>query len=182
MYVFYATVILIGVMCVAVSVFLYILDKKRSEKELEDVEKRINEITEAINDAEQIVIEMNNFSDYLLEKIDLKVEVLERKLERCESTSMINENNVSLKNEELEGQFNSSSVKEKNASKIDIRLGKDGFEVGDVYNEKKEERVSFNDKHKKVHSLKDRGLEELDIAKELDIGIREVKLILGMKN
>ncbi len=158
MFVFYATVILIGVICVIVSVFLYILDKKRSENELADVDKKLNEITEAINDAEQIVIEMNNFSDYLLEKIDSKVNDLEKKLECCDS------------------------MKEKNASNIDIRLGKDNFELENVGNQKQEECLSFSDKHKKVNSLKDQGLDDIGIAKELDLGIREVRLILGMKN
>lgn len=182
MYVFYATVILIGVICVVVSVFLYILDKKRTENELADVDKKLNEITEAINDAEQIVIEMNNFSDYLLEKIDSKVNDLEKRLECCDSNSTTNKDNIKLSVKDSQEQVNSSGVNEKNTSKIDIRLGKDSFELENVCNEKKEECLSLNDKHKKVNSLKDKGLDDIDIAKELDLGIREVRLILGMKN
>ena len=84
MYLFYSIMILLGVTCVSFSILLLIVDRRKVQDLSNDLDSKKEDIIEVINDAEQIVIEMNNFSDYLLERIDTKAKELEDRIENTQ--------------------------------------------------------------------------------------------------
>jgi hypothetical protein len=193
MYVFYAVVILVGVICLVISIFMYLLDKKRSHEVMESLGSKTTKIYEAIQDAEQIVLEMNNFSDYLLSRIDAKVQELEDKIP-AEENIVFKEfggkpwgNREVIMKEEIalqEKQELHETMERKGniGKKIDLKVEGEKIDLKGLYGLGKEKLSTLNPKHKEIYLLKESGLEDIEIAKELGVGIGEVRLILGMKS
>jgi hypothetical protein len=100
--------ILAGVICVALSIFMLIIDRKRAIELYDNMDIKKEDIIDALNDAEQIVVEMNNFSDYLFEKIDSKAKEIEDILKNShinaikQSEEVLEAISINKKNEENE--------------------------------------------------------------------------------
>jgi flagellar motor switch/type III secretory pathway protein FliN len=160
---------------------MYLWDKKKSDEMMESLDHKTTKIYEAIQDAEQIVLEMNNFSDYLLSRIDAKVQEFEDKIPKEENIFFEELKGTDLKKSEvpLKDQINQIENIGKN---IDVKLQGEKIDLKGLYGLEKEKPIPLNPKHKEIYLLKESGLEELEIAKVLELGIGEVRLILGLKN
>lgn len=266
MYIFYAVMILCGVLMTIVAIFLYIIDKRKSMDLMLRVEEKNNELTQAIQDAEQIVLEMNRFSDYLLGRVDEKLQEVEACLEKdlkakedilhlqtrnqavgSEDKWVHWENNIQRENRDIQesmrptrGQQTIRTIQES----IQGKVLRGGTQVDELVKRKESEHLKLSNtqefsaketlpsirnhedipnngilnhnqhvqnnridvklegtpvdlkelyikaknispqkpKAENVCTLKEDGWGDIDIAKELDMGIGEVRLILGMKS
>lgn len=73
---FYVTLVFLGIILVFLSLIWVILDKKKVFSFTKNFEDKKQELVEIINDAEQMIEELNKFSDYIVTQMDLKNEEL----------------------------------------------------------------------------------------------------------
>lgn len=81
---FYATMVFLGIVLVVFSLIWVALEKKRVFNFTRGFEDKKQELTEIINDAEQMIEELNRFSDYIVTQMDLKNEELSMNLRKAE--------------------------------------------------------------------------------------------------
>lgn len=80
---FYVTFIFLGVLLVIVSLICIFLDKKKVFNFSKTFDAKKQELAEIISDAELMIDELNNYSDYIVNQMDLKNEELSRNLKEA---------------------------------------------------------------------------------------------------
>lgn len=73
---FYVSMIFFGIILIIFSLVWVVLDKKKVFTFVRHLDEKKQELVEIINDAEQMIEELNKFSDYIVTQIDLKNEEL----------------------------------------------------------------------------------------------------------
>lgn len=81
---FYVSLVFFGILLILFSLAWIILDKKKAFGFMRSLDEKKQELVEIINDAEQMIEELNKFSDYIVTQMDLKNEELMKKLRIAE--------------------------------------------------------------------------------------------------
>jgi hypothetical protein len=81
---FYVSLIFFGILLILFSLVCIFLDKKKVFSFSKNFEDRKQELVEIINDAEQMIEELNKFSDYIVNQMDIKNEQLNRNLKAAD--------------------------------------------------------------------------------------------------
>lgn len=196
---FYVSIIFLGITLISIALVWIAFDIKRSN----DFEKRLDgkkeDIVNIISDSEQMIEELNKFSDYIVTQMDLKNEEMNNNLKTVEEK---------LKQLQLKISESVEIVVQKekvaNGRPVEIRA-KSGAAVYSYNNElvvdtldretvQPHETVTYskpkskvrdnvipiNSKHKEVLRLSDKGMTDTEIAKALGMGKGEIQLILGV--
>lgn len=77
---FYVSMVFLGIIFIVVSLAFIIFDKRSSSGMLKTMDEKNRDITAIINDAEQMTEELNKFSDYILTQIEEKNQELQKSL------------------------------------------------------------------------------------------------------
>jgi len=77
---FYVSLVFLGIILVTFSLICIFLDKKKVFNFSKDIEEKKQQLVEIINDAEEMVNELNKFSDYIVNQMDLKNEELNKNI------------------------------------------------------------------------------------------------------
>ncbi len=212
---FYVSLIFVGIMLVAISLVLVLLDKKNVFVFRKNIEEKQQELVEIINDAEQMIDELNRFSDYIVNQMDLKSDELNRNIMAAEKRiSDLNQKANSVldsKASEPIKSMSESSRSEQPAKETQVLMEPEMSEMAErleaagiaapaalntavsaaaAYNRsnvkaaqsrKREKIIPFNNKYTEVLRLSKEGMEELEIAKNLNMGKGEVELIIGLR-
>ncbi|MCX7708897.1 MAG: hypothetical protein N2484_03510 [Clostridia bacterium] len=196
---FYVSIIFLGITLITIALVWIAYDIKRSN----DYEKRLDEkkkdLVEIISDSEQMIEELNKFSDYIVTQMDIKNEEMNSNLKVVEERIRYLQAKVAEHNEIRLVQ----SEKVVNGSPFEIRtkaeyhdfvyrndLVIDTLEteitpVMMLTNSKPQARVRdnvipLNSRHKEVLRLSESGMSDTEIAKTLNMGKGEIQLILGV--
>lgn len=194
---FYVSIIFIGITLIVISLIWIICDRKKSYDYAKKLDEKKEELVNIIADAEQMIEELNKFSDYIVTRMELKNEELCKNLnlidERLKQIDRMTHNDHEAK--ELSGEkiiyANSGDISDKHdESKFNcssdliiekLNLYKDAEHSQDGTRAKiKEKVVPLSSRHKEVLQLADKGLSETEIAKKLSMGKGEIQLILGL--
>ena len=105
---FYVTLIFLGIILVSLSLIWVILDKKKVFGFAKNFEDKKQELVEIINDAEQMIEELNKFSDYIVTQMDLKNEELRMNLRNADEDIK----NLAQKAQSVRMSIASSTMKE----------------------------------------------------------------------
>ena len=81
---FYVSLIFIGIILISLSLILVLLEKKKVFSFINNYEKKKQELVEIIYDAEQMIEELNKFSDYVVTQMDFKNEELAMNLKKAQ--------------------------------------------------------------------------------------------------
>lgn len=81
---FYVSLIFIGILLSIISLILILIDKKNIFVFRKAFDDKKQELVEIINDAEQMIDELNRFSDYIVSQIDVKNEELNANMKEAE--------------------------------------------------------------------------------------------------
>lgn len=81
---FYVSLVFLGVLLVIFSLICIFIDKRKVFNFTKNYEEKKQQLVEIINDAEQMINELNKFSDYIVNRIDLKNEELNKNLKLAE--------------------------------------------------------------------------------------------------
>ncbi|HOQ00952.1 MAG TPA: hypothetical protein PK604_09070 [Acetivibrio clariflavus] len=194
---FYSSIIFIGIVLIIVSIVWIMYDKKEAyDLELRMDEKKA-ELLEILTDAEEMIEELNKFSDYVITRVeeknsemDLKFVEAEKLLKtiKTEMDAISNfykkeagnsnsfEPNSMILDTELIDEYNSANINNNESFAASNKETEDDKSLS-----KSEEKVvTLNSKHKEVLMLAKKGLNETEIAKKLNIGKGEIQLILGV--
>ena len=80
---FYVGLIFIGIILISFSLILVLFEKRKVFKFLKHYEEKKQELVEIIYDAEQMIEELNKFSDYIVTQMDFKNEELSMNLKKA---------------------------------------------------------------------------------------------------
>ncbi|NLH95859.1 MAG: hypothetical protein GX477_00740 [Clostridiaceae bacterium] len=204
---FYSSMIFIGMLLVLVCLVLILIDRKNVSMFKKSAEEKIQELTGIIADAEQMIEELNRFSGYILEQVDLRNEELNRSIREAEQKIDALAEKACLTGEGRDITEKKSPVREAvNGKAIPVNgapgAGSDekadsagicvaprpAGSVAAAYSRnsvcispgKKEKVIQFN-KYQEVLRLSKEGMDEIEIAKNLNMGKGEVELIIGLR-
>lgn len=193
---FYVSLIFVGIMLVTVSLVLIFLDRKNIFVFRKNMEETKRELVEIINDAEQMIDELNRFSDYIVTQMDLKSDELNRNIKEAENRirdlcakadqtieSAVPEQVLQPaatepeQQQEAEGIIAPSTVNTAASAAAAYSRGNAKAE----HARKRDKIIPFNSRYAEVLRLSGEGMKELDIAKNLNMGKGEVELIIGLR-
>ena len=196
---FYVSIVFIGIMLILISLVLVAYDKKKSFDYTGKLDDKKEELTSIIADADQMIDEMNKFSDYIITQMELKNEemstslkVMEEKVRHINSSlserseegiirqdKVVNGNNIEarLNHENYHSSLNYHVNLE--SPKIEV-LNAAGIAAYKMQPKARDKVVPINNKTNGVIQLARNGLNDTEIAKSLKMGKGEVQLILEM--
>ena len=196
---FYSSIMFIGIILIAVALIWIFFDRKKAfDTELRIDEKKA-ELVRIISDAEMMVEELNKFSDYVVTQIEEKNNEMSDRFKQFESLidSMRLEPACSYDNVKVHSESigNSNFVDVKHAI-VDADMTKKSDVAPEISEEPsvpktkgrrsnsqkkvKDKVISINSKHNEVITLAQKGLNETEIARKLNMGKGEIQLILGV--
>lgn len=204
---FYVSIIFLGIMLIVFSFVWILYDKKKGFDYQKKIDEKKKELIDIIEDAEQMVEELNKFSDYVITQMDIKNEELNKNLKKFED-KVDSINNKAIK--EVEKKVEKKAYPKKslnkvvNGSELDIQVkaevpllkynNEKAIDKIDsestnspvkknskTQNSKKDKVIPLkSSKHKEVMQLAEEGFSETEIARKLNVGKGEIQLILGL--
>ncbi len=196
---FYVSIIFIGMLLIVISFVWILFDKKQSYDYSKRIDEKKTELLNIIEDAEQMLEELNKFSDFIVGQMDSKSEEINNGLkkadERLKQLDSALKDNIApkaYKAAKVPGRVNldfigiSGTQFEGYGRKEDGEKPKAESQAADYTNDNaqqdkaKEKIIPLNAKRSEVIKLSENGLNETEIAKKLSIGKGEIELILGM--
>jgi DNA-binding NarL/FixJ family response regulator len=197
---FYVSIIFLGITLILISLVWIAYDKKKSDDYTKTLSEKKEELIEIISDADQMVEEMNKFSDYIATQMELKNEEL------CNNLKVIDDKlkQMSVRVHECADANSISGEKVVNGAPIgifmktkgavfehasDLIIENQNYEHSNIspYNQSQKQQykmkdnvIPLNGRHKEVINLFENGLNETEIARRLNMGKGEVQLILGV--
>mgnify|MGYP005847934973 CR=1 FL=1 len=199
---FSAVMVIIGIVLLIISLFLIVSDRKKVLSHLRRMDEKKAELVGIINDAEQMIEELNKFSDYIVTQMDLKNEEIWNNMKMIEEKAKQYENRINgiKESEASENNFCKAANFDDNIS-ADAEYKKKSFEPGSdlvidtlsyAYNESPqyinrnsrqipgEKVIPLNSKYRDVLRLAEKGMSSMEIAKKLNMGKGEIQLVLEL--
>lgn len=175
----------------------YFLMMKRNRdilKLLNNYENVKAELQDIINDAEQMVYELNELSDYIVRQMDLKNTELQTNIKNAEEqlndiAKRANSIRLKIKKQEYDSLSNEDheddnlsvdNIEKTNHEQQHEEDAAQNPNYGTAQNKKFD--IGQNQKYSDVLKLMKEGMDESEIARRLKIGKGEIRLILGLNN
>ena len=198
---FYVSLIFLGILLVVFSLACIFLDKRKSFGIIRSFDAKKQELSEIISEAEEMIEELNKFSDYIVNLMDLKNEEMSKNLQIAEEKVCILSKKLGAAAVAVNGTMidrtdavaASGAMTDRTVFAIDYAImdsdsctatktaaaAKRPYAV--AAQKKNDKVISINKKHSEVLRLSNEGMQSLDIAKKLNMGKGEVELILGIR-
>lgn len=158
-----------GIFAILVAVIFIFLDKVKGEDIYFNMDVKEQEIKKVIEDADEIISELNYTSEMIVKEIEDKLKGFRDELNSLNNTSVSNPPAEKKDNAPAAAQLTAVSAKKKKITNDDIDKDK-------IYD------VKLNQKQQSVFDYASQGMSVTDIAKQMNIGQGEVMLILSLKN
>ena len=158
-----------GIFAILAATIFIFLDKLKGEDIYFDMDVKEQEIKKVIEDADEIISELNYTSEMVVKEIEERLSGLREELKNFNSTAM------------------SAPIAEKKdnppaAIPTVITVGKKKKITNDDMEKEKASDGKLNSKQQAVFDYASQGMSITDIAKQMNIGQGEVMLILSLKN
>ncbi|MGI6778685.1 MAG: DUF6115 domain-containing protein [Acetivibrionales bacterium] len=157
---FYSSISIIGITLIILSLLWIVIDRKKSDNYEKRLDRKKYELSAIITDAEEMIEELNKFSEYIVTQIDMKNEELLKSLKNIE--------------ERLE------SLNEKSYNQNDRREPEQGISPKQSQTLESDKVIPIDGRFRRVLALAQDGLSHTEIAKNLNMGKGEIQLILGI--
>jgi DNA-binding NarL/FixJ family response regulator len=167
---FFICIILIGVLMTAVAMIWMVIEKKRSRDYRLETDERKHELQQVVEDAEQLLDELNNFSNYIVAR-------MEEKQQEVESVIQAADQRLNLF-EQIDDIQLEMPKQEKETPVLENMMMKEP-DLPAVMS-KKAKVIPLNEKKRQVIKLYKDGLDSTEIAKLLNMGKGEIELISRM--
>lgn len=164
---FYVCIIFTGIMLMIVSLVMIAYDRKKAYDYSAKLSDKKEELEIVISDADQMINEMNKFSDYIVTQMELK------------------NNEITTNLKVFEDKYNqlNNKIIESNIEDViitDVAVNGSSVENYKIHSKSKDKVIPINNKYKRVIQMSRNGISDTEIAKSLNMGKGEVELILGM--
>jgi hypothetical protein len=191
---FYSCIIIIGILVEFIAFVWILIDKKNKINYKKIIDSKKNNLLEIIEDADIMVDELNKFSDYIVSEFDKREKKLELYFEKADKICINEEfemnertkngtDNLSITNNVLSKGNHESHINDLsnlNINKIQKTISRTQMNLNSFKDEINDKIIHLHPKYRKIFNLKENGLSQSDIARELNMGREEVKLILDM--
>ena len=196
---FYFCIMFLGIILVVVSFVWIVADRKKAFDYNARMDARKEELSGIISDAEQMIDELNRFSDYVVAQMELKSEELNASLRnidgRIEQLRVKLGENSEIKPGQTEMIVNGDRIKSaygkheatQHNHNVELQAGEPAAAKAAVHTQAgrqqsrlKDNVIPLNARHKEVIRLSNEGLDATEIAKKLKMGKGEIQLILEM--
>jgi len=174
MTVFFTCIILIGSGLVLFALILMLFEKKRLHDYRDDLLEKKENLIRVIEDAEELITEMNRFADYTVTQLEEKNDALMKTIAeadlRIEQMKSFNINDAQVDSTAI---YNESSV-----SQI---IEEEKTDANDLSVAPRKSKVlTFDLKRREIIKLAKSGLSSTEIARLLNCGKGEIELISRM--
>ncbi len=207
---FYVTIIFLGVILVAVSLFLIIMDRANGKDFFKEFDRKKDEMFGLIQDSEEMIHELNRMSDYVVTVISEKNQEFFKKVKDKDNQDQVEEKPVNKIQKEKQTQIEEPIITDKELSKevdkINQQINQDIQKLTNIQSYKntqsgkkqqnettnetvdtKEEdekpsKLVLNSRRKQVLQLIEQGLSNDEIAEKMKMGKGEIGLIRGLSS
>lgn len=174
MAVFFTCIILVGSGITLFALFLMLAEKRRLHDYRGDLKEKKDDLIKVIEDAEELISEMNRYSDYVITQIEEKHSSLTKTIEKAEiKLELFEQPRPREIHQEITTYYNEEAI-----DKIieEDLTGKDNY-TSPV---KKGKVLTFDVKRREIVKLAKSGLDSTEIARLLNCGKGEIELIARM--
>lgn len=153
--------------------FFLLFLRKWAMNEYYRMEKKQKEVTELLETADEMINELNKFSDYIVRDVEDKANEVKQIINELDSV-------VEEKKQKIQKQKDNLALLNSGAT---YNLQKNHVLPKLKRTEHKQEQraIDLGNKSMQILKLSGEGLDEAEIAKKLNIGRGEIQLVLGMK-
>lgn len=186
---FFVSIILIGILIVCFALIWMVIEKKRTLDYRLEIDERRYELKHIIEDADQLLTEMNNFSSYIVNQMEEKQKSVENTLRQADESIDCLYQNMYMASAQAPQAFRikmeqQEQIKE-NIGNIKTEAIQEIEETQEtdepiIISRKKSKRIPFNERKREVIKLHKKGINSIEIAKMLDMGKGEIELISRM--
>lgn len=169
--------LIIGILLVTICTALIIYDRKKFVALIRLVDEKEHQLSDIISDAELMIEELNNLSDYVINEIEQKNTEFKENIQSYQKEI----NDISEKTEELLELINKVSSNHEMKENEIIRMTEVTSEtdsMDEIVSLNNKYIEAINSKYKEVIRLYNEGLEETEIARRLNMGKGEIHLVL----
>ena len=170
---FYVCIILIGIMMVAVAMIWMVIERKNNRDYRLEIDEKRYELQHLIEDAEQLLDELNNFSGYVVTQMEEKQKDMEEAVKAADERLDLFANIKEIP----DNLANSMQDFRQEQEKIDIKIESDEEEPPETLQYKKGKIIPFDLKKREVIKLSRDGMGSEEIARLLNMGKGEIELI-----
>lgn len=163
---FFVCIILIGIMVVTVAIVWIVVERKNSRDYCLEIDEKRYELQQLIEDSEQLLNEMNNFSGYIVTQMEEKQKDIEETVkfadERLDFFAHIKE---------------MPAISSQDTEQIQEEIKLNEEEPSQTLPLKKGKIIPLNVKKREIIKLYRNGMGSADIARLLNMGKGEIELI-----
>jgi DNA-binding NarL/FixJ family response regulator len=188
---FYVSLIFIGITLILASLGWILYDRKKSYENIRLLEQKKTELLETVKDAEEMIDEMNKFSDYIVTQMELKNDEIRTNLKyfdtkineirsRAENSLVSTDNNTSKADDSMDSGNTRIGENPVQENKCDLIIEN----LPDLYEnrvkptaKKNDKIIPLNSRYRDVVKLAENGLSDVEIAKRLNMGKGEIQLV-----
>lgn len=167
---FFVCIILIGVLLTAIAMIWMVIEKKKQKDYRLEIDERRYELQQVIEDAEQLLEELNNFSTYIVTRMEEKQQDVEAVIQQADQRLNLFEQIGDIGIEMPDKRVQPQTIEIEPLQKMESTTPK--AVKGKV--------IPLNEKKRQVIKLYKDGLDSTEIAKLLNMGKGEIELISRM--
>lgn len=172
MEIFYICVILVGIFIVCFAMVWMVYEKKKARDYRIDIDERRYELQQMIEDAEQLLTELNNFSSYIVDRLEEKQQNVEEFISKVDKKiEMFSQ---------IEGKVDVIAPVESFEEPAKENSTTSEEDYTDTFPKKKGKLISLDDTKREVIKLYKKGISSTEIARMLNMGKGEIELISRM--
>ncbi len=205
---FYVTIIFLGVILVAVSLFLILMDRANGKDFFKEFDRKKDEMFGLIQDSEEMIHELNRMSDYVVTVISEKNQEFFKKAKDMDDQDKVEEKPVNQIQQQIQTEEPVITTPELSTEvdKINQQINQDIQKLTNIQSYKnmqsgikqqneandeiidtredneKPSKLVLNSRRKQVLQLIEQGLSNDEIAEKMKMGKGEIGLIRGLSS
>ncbi len=187
---FFICIVLIGIMMVAVAMIWMVIEKKANRDYRLEIDEKRYELQHLIEDAEQLLDELNNFSGYIVTRMEGKQQEIEEVVKSVdgrielfasiiEKSELVNQDTerVQVKGKAKKDAKKKVKKEVKNDSTNEAKNESTKEALSKLLSAKESKVIPIDAKRREVIKLSRDGMDSTEIAKMLNMGKGEIELI-----
>lgn len=205
---FYVTIIFLGVILVAVSLFLILMDRANGKDFFKEFDRKKDEMFGLIQDSEEMIHELNRMSDYVVTVISEKNQEFFKKAKDLDDQDKVEEKPVNQIQQQIQIEEPVITTPELSTEvdKINQQINQDIQKLTNIQSYKnmqsgikqqneandeiidtredneKPSKLVLNSRRKQVLQLIEQGFSNDEIAEKMKMGKGEIGLIRGLSS